>query len=122
MAQQFADFTWPPRWNSAHVVGGLSQAGPEVMAAGFFGTVRFRLDDDASVAAIISHVRAFADMVERTKREFDGTCNRCGLLPAPRWSTEICADCDPVRLCQGCFDAHKAEVAADQADDALSRG
>ena len=70
MALQFADFTWPARWNKSEAVASLSQSGPDVMATGFFGVIRFRLDDTESVAAIVSQARRFADMVERTKREF----------------------------------------------------
>jgi hypothetical protein len=71
MALQFADFTWPARWNKGEAVAALSQSGADVMATGFFGVIRFRLDDTESVAAIVNHARQFADMVERTKREFD---------------------------------------------------
>ena len=71
MALQFADFTWPSRWNKGEAVAALSQSGPDVMATGFFGVIRFRLDDDESVAAIVSHARQFADMVEKTKQQFD---------------------------------------------------
>jgi hypothetical protein len=68
---QFADFTWPARWNKGEVVATLSQSGPDVMATGFFGVIRFSLDDAESVAAIVNHARRFADMVERTKRDYD---------------------------------------------------
>lgn len=67
---QFADFTWPARWNKGEVVATLSQSGPDVMATGFFGVIRFSLEDTESVAAIVNHARRFADMVERTKRDF----------------------------------------------------
>lgn len=68
---QFADFTWPARWNKGEAVAALSQSGPDVMATGFFGVIRFRLDDDESVAAIVNSARQFADMVEKNKREYD---------------------------------------------------
>jgi hypothetical protein len=69
---QFADFTWPSRWNKSQGgVAGLSQSGAEVYAVNFMGVIRFRLDDAESVAAIVSRARVFADMVERAKREFD---------------------------------------------------
>lgn len=113
---QFANFTWPARWNGAEAVAAFSQSGADVQATGFFGVLRFRLDDTASVAAIVNHARQFADMVERAKRSYDGVCNRCGNSPAPRWTSEICTTCDPVQLCQGCFDVHAAEVAADAAE------
>lgn len=113
---KYADFTWPARWNKAPAAAFLSQSGPDVMAVNFMGTLRFRLDDTESVDAIVSRARQFAMMVESAKRAFDGVCDRCGKGPAPRWTSEICRTCDPVRLCQPCFDAHAAEAAADVAD------
>lgn len=68
---QFADFTWPSRWNKAEQVANLSQSGAEVFAVNFMGVIRFRLDDDESVTAIVNHARRFADAVEKMKQEFD---------------------------------------------------
>jgi hypothetical protein len=93
--KQFADFTWPSRWNKGEVAAMLSQSGPDVMATGFFGVIRFRLDDDESVAAIVNLARRFADMVEEAKQGYDGVCDRCGGSPAPRWTSEICTTCGP---------------------------
>jgi hypothetical protein len=69
---KYADFTWPARWNKGEVVATLSQSGPDVMAVNFMGVLRFRLDDDESVAAIVNAARRFADAVEASKRRFDG--------------------------------------------------
>jgi hypothetical protein len=113
---QFADFTWPSRWNKAEQAAILSQSGAEVHAVNFMGVIRFRLDDDESVAAIVNHARRFAEAVETMKQEFDGTCDRCGGGPARRWSSEICQTCDPVLLCAGCFATHAAEAAADRVE------
>lgn len=68
---QFANLTWQERWNRAEAVAGISQDGADVMATGFFGVLRFRLDDDASVKAIVSLSRLFATMVENTKKDYD---------------------------------------------------
>jgi hypothetical protein len=77
----YANLTWQPRWNGAEAVGSLSQSGADVMATGFFGVLKFQLDDDASVAAIINHARQFADMVENAKRGFDGIPDDDGQTP-----------------------------------------
>lgn len=71
MKQTFADVTWESRWNAADQVAGYSQAGPEVVAVNFMGTIRFSLGNDEDVAAIIHRARGFADMVESAKREYD---------------------------------------------------
>lgn len=68
---QFADMTWQPRWNGAGSVAAMTQSGASVTAVSFMGTVRFRLDSDEDVAAIINGARQFADMVEKAKREYD---------------------------------------------------
>jgi hypothetical protein len=116
---QYANMTWPARWNAGEVVAALSQSGADVMATGFFGVVRFRLDDTESVAAIVNGARQFATMVEGAKRSFDGRCDRCGEGPAPHWTGEICSVCDPVQLCATCFTLHKQEVADDAAAQVL---
>jgi pyridoxal biosynthesis lyase PdxS len=67
---QFANFTWPSRWNKAAAAAMLTQSGAEAVAVGFMGTLRFRLDDPESVAAIVNHARKFADMVEQAGRDF----------------------------------------------------
>jgi len=67
----YASMTWQPRWNGAEAVAALTTNGADVMATGFFGVLRFRMDDDASVAAIVRHARAFADMVEHEKLDRD---------------------------------------------------
>jgi hypothetical protein len=74
----FADLTWQPRWNQAAGVAALSQIGADVMATNFMGVLRFRLDQDADVAAIVNCARRFADLVEETKREYDAA-----VLPRP---------------------------------------
>jgi hypothetical protein len=119
---QFANLEWRSRWNGADAVASYSQDGPAVFATGFMGVLKFRLDRPDDVKAIVNAARQFADMVEQAQREFDGICDRCNKRPAPRWSGEICKTCDPVQLCQGCFDLHTAEVAADAADDAQAAG
>ena len=68
---KFADLDWQERWNRASAVAALSQDGPEVMATGLFGVIRFRLDRDEDVAALVNACRQFADMVEHAKQEFD---------------------------------------------------
>ena len=69
---QFADLDWQERWNRSPTSAALSQSGPDVVATGFFGVVRFRLDQPADVAAIVNHARQFAAMVEEAgKRFFD---------------------------------------------------
>lgn len=55
-------------WCDGEQVAALSQSGAEVMATGFFGTLTFRLDEPGSAEAI---VRAFADMVENAKLDYD---------------------------------------------------
>jgi hypothetical protein len=70
MTQQFADMTWESRWNGAEAVAALSQSGPEVQAVNFMGVIRFRLDTD-DVGAIVRAARAFADMAEEVKKQFD---------------------------------------------------
>jgi hypothetical protein len=77
----FADLTWQPRWNKASATASLSQMGADVMTTNFMGVLRFRLDQDEDVAAIISRARQFADMVEQTKREYDAALAQ---WPAPR--------------------------------------
>jgi hypothetical protein len=77
---KFAAITWPSRWNSAAAAAALSQAGADVMAVGFFGTVRFRLDDPESVTAIVNHARRFADMVEQAGLDYR-LANVGGQLP-----------------------------------------
>jgi hypothetical protein len=116
---QYADFTWPSRWNKGEVVASLLQSGPEVMAVNFMGTLRFRLDDTESVAAIVNSARRFADAVERTKRAFDGLCTACGTAPVTRWTSEITgrAGWDPEGLCRGCFNLRAAEAAGMFDDD-----
>jgi hypothetical protein len=114
---QFADLDWQSRWNTPdapHFM--LSQSGPSVMATGLMGVLRFRLDKDEDVTAIVAQLRLMADGIEQAKREYDGVCDRCGGAPAPHWSSEICQRCDPVLLCATCFELHKHEVAADKAD------
>jgi hypothetical protein len=61
---RFANFAWQPRWNDATAAASLSQDGADVMAVGFFGTLKFSLADKASCEAIVSRTRLFADMVE----------------------------------------------------------
>lgn len=70
MSTQFADFTWPSRWNRAETVAALSQDGAEAEATGFFGVIRFRLDGD-DAAALANHARQFANMVESAKLDFE---------------------------------------------------
>jgi hypothetical protein len=71
-AVKFADFSWQPRWNKAAGVASLSQSGPDVMAIGFFGVLKFRLDRPDDVAAIVNHARRFADMVEGAAVDYLG--------------------------------------------------
>lgn len=61
---QFADLDWQERWNQSASVASMMQSGPEVMATGFFGVLRFRLDRPGDVAAIVNYARQFATMVE----------------------------------------------------------
>lgn len=67
----YARMTWPARWNDGEQAAALSQSGAEVMATGFFGTLTFRLDEPGSVEAIVRYARAFADMVENAKLDYD---------------------------------------------------
>jgi hypothetical protein len=69
---QFADMDWQSRWNGAGSVGAMTQSGARVYAVSFMGVVRFRLDQDEDVAAIVNGARQFADMVEKAKKEYDG--------------------------------------------------
>jgi hypothetical protein len=71
MRHTFADVTWESRWNGADAVASLSQSGADVMAVNFMGVIRFRLDNDDDVRAIVHRARSFADMVESAKREYD---------------------------------------------------
>jgi hypothetical protein len=67
---RFARLDWQSRWNEAVAVASLLQDGPDVMAAGFFGTLNFRLDRPEDVAAVASQARRFADMVEQAGRDY----------------------------------------------------
>lgn len=62
---QFANFEWQPRWNTAEAVASYSQDGAAAFATGFFGVLRFRLDDPGSCTAIANSARRFAEMVEQ---------------------------------------------------------
>ena len=68
---QFADLDWQERWNDATAVASLSQSGPDVMAAGLFGVLRFRLDRPADTAAIVTGFRQFTDMVAEAVRQYE---------------------------------------------------
>jgi hypothetical protein len=119
-SQRFADFTWPARWNGSEISAVLSQSGADVMATGFFGVLRFRLDDTASVAAIARYARRFASMVEDAGMSYGitwtggGLCDRCGTARAWYRVLAFCtACCGDVGLCAGCFLAHADEVTAE---------
>ena len=114
---RFADLDWQSRWNvpeAPHFM--FFQSGADAQATGLMGVLRFRLDRSEDVAAIVTQARLFADEIEKAKREYDGVCNRCGGSPAKHWSIEICQRCDPVLLCDKCFELHKTEAAADAAE------
>jgi hypothetical protein len=67
----YARLTWLPRWTAAEVTASLSQDAAEVMAAGFFGTLMFRLDD-GSAPVVARSAQVFADMVAAAQARFDG--------------------------------------------------
>lgn len=70
---QFANIEWQPRWNNpAAPHAGLTQDGPQVFATGFFGILKFSLDDKASCEAIVTQARLFATMVEEAAIDYLG--------------------------------------------------
>jgi hypothetical protein len=69
---QFANFEWQPRWNKAEAVAFVTNDGPAAFTTGFFGVLRFRLDDLESIAAVLNGARRYADMVEDAAKRFNG--------------------------------------------------
>jgi len=70
-SRRYADLTWQERWNHATAVAALSQSGPDVIATGMFGMLRFRLDRPADVAAIVNSFRRFTGMIEEAGRQWE---------------------------------------------------
>ena len=68
---QFANFEWQSRWNDSKQIAMLHQSGSQIIVTGFFGTLHSDLVKTDDIAAIIKHARGFADMLEKTKREYD---------------------------------------------------
>jgi hypothetical protein len=68
---QFADLAWQSRWNKSTTPRMYHQIGPDVIATGVLGVLRFSLDKDEDVAAIIGQLRGFADMIEKLKTDYD---------------------------------------------------
>jgi len=73
---QFADLQWQSRWNRTTTPRMYHQAGADVMATGIMGILRFRLDNDEDVAAIVDQLRGFASMIEKLKVEYDEIMKR----------------------------------------------
>jgi hypothetical protein len=68
-SRRYADLDWQERWNHVTAVAALTQSGPDVVATGMFGVLRFRLDRPADVAAIVASFRQFTGMIEEAGRQ-----------------------------------------------------
>ena len=61
MVEQFANFSWQPRWNNSGTITYLEENGDDIIMVMCMGTLRFKRKDSKSIA---HHLRRSSELLE----------------------------------------------------------
>jgi hypothetical protein len=84
---QFADIEWQNRWNTIGEDGQILDRAivsadhydfKHIHVVAWFGQLTCNLDNTADINSILTQTRAFADLLERAKKEYDETIGESG--------------------------------------------